>query len=156
MATQKYLYLVIHHTAGNKLAKMEDEKAEHLRQKYVDIAYNGFIEFDGTFKMGRNWNDESQDNAANSGLNDKSLSIALAGNFEEYSPSEAQIKQLIQVCASWCKKFNIPAEKIIGHNQVKDISKNWRDATLCPGKYFIPLIATKIRPEVQKYLIIKK
>ncbi len=145
-------YLVIHHTAGNKNAKMEDEKALHLKEGYVDIAYNAFIEWDGTFKMGRNWNDPSEDNAANHGLNQCSLSIAMAGNFEEHSASEAQIKTLVQVSASWCKKFNIPVERIIGHNQVKDISGDWRDATLCPGKYFIPLIAKRIRPEVKKYL----
>lgn len=144
-------YLIIHHTAGNKLAKMEDERAEHLRQGYVDIAYNGFIEWDGTFKLGRNWNDPSQDNAANEGLNDCSLSIALAGNFELYKPSEKQIKTLIQVSATWCKKFQIPSENIIGHYQVKDIINDPSVGTLCPGKYLIKQLLD-IREKVQKYL----
>lgn len=144
-------YLVIHHTAGNKFAKMEDEKNEHLKHGYVDIAYNGFIEWDGTFKLGRNWNDPSQDNAANEGLNNCSLSICLAGNFELYEPNENQLKTLVQVAATWCKKFNIKSESIIGHYQVKDIVNDPSVATLCPGKNLIKKLP-EIRLKIKKYL----
>ena len=90
-------------------------------------------------------------NAANHGLNGKSLSISLAGNFELYEPSEAQIKTLIQVLATWAKRYNVPVQNIIGHYQVKDISKDPTDATACPGKNLIKKLP-EIREAVQKYL----
>lgn len=145
-------YLVIHHTAGNKFAKMEDEKAEHLKHGYVDIAYNGFIEWDGTFKKGRDWENPNIDqNAANQGLNHKSLSVALAGNFEIESPTIEQENKLIQVLATWCKRYKIPTENIIGHYQVKDIVNDPSVATLCPGKNLIKKLP-EIRLKVKKYL----
>ena len=106
------LYLVIHHTAGSKDDTMEKERNLHLSQGYKDIAYNGFIEWNGTFKKGRDWENPNIDqNAANHGLNSKSLSISLAGNFELYQPSEAQLKTLIQVLATWAKRYNVPVQK---------------------------------------------
>ena len=145
-------YLVIHHTAGSLNDTMEQERQYHLNQGFKEIAYNGFIEKDGKFKVGRDPNNSNWDqNGANHGLNSKSLSIALAGNFENYEPTDAQFKTLVQVCAAWCKKYSVPAEKIIGHNEVKNISGDSSDATLCPGKHFIPKIP-QLRQLVKKYL----
>jgi hypothetical protein len=145
-------YLVIHHTAGLKTDTMEQEKTIHINQGYKDIAYNGFIEWDGTFKKGRDWENPNQDqNAANYGLNNQSLSVSMAGNFENYSPSEAQEKTLIQVLATWAKRYNVPVQNIIGHYQVKDIIKNPEAATACPGKNCIKRL-NYYRNEIQKYL----
>lgn len=144
-------YLVIHHTAGSKNDTMEQERALHLSEGFKDIAYNGFIEWNGIFKVGRNPDGQFDQNGANHGLNSLSLSISLAGNFELYEPNPAQIKTLIQVLAVWAKKYNVPVEKIIGHNQVKDISKDYTDATLCPGKNLIKLLPS-IKESVKKYL----
>lgn len=145
-------YLVIHHTAGLKTDTMEQEKKIHLNQGYKDIAYNGFIEWDGTFKKGRDWENPNIDqNAANHGLNSKSLSVAVAGNFELYQPSEAQLKTLEQVLATWAKRYNVPLQNIIGHYKVKDISGNPSDATACPGKFLIIEIPN-LRQSIKKYL----
>ena len=145
-------YLVLHHTAGSKADTMEQERQLHLNEGFKEIAYNGFIEWNGTFKVGRDPNSDKWDqNGANHGLNSKSLSIACAGNFENYEPSEVQLKTLVQVLAAWCKKYSVPVENIIGHYEVKNISGDPSDATLCPGKYFKPKIP-KLRQLVKKYL----
>ena len=145
-------YLVLHHTAGNKNADISDERAMHLNQGFKEIAYNCFIKYDGTVQNGRNPDNPNYDqNGANHGLNSQSLSCSLAGNFEYDIPTEIQIKQLIQVLAIWCKRYNLKETAIIGHYQVKDISKDPNDATLCPGKNLIKLLP-QIRELVKKYL----
>lgn len=146
-------YLVVHHTAGNKNADISDERTMHLNQGFKEIAYNCFIKNDGTVQAGRNPNNPNYDqNGANHGLNSKSISVSLAGNFEYDIPTKKQIDNLIQVLAIWCKRYNLKETAIIGHHQVKDISKDNGDATLCPGKNMIELLPM-VREAVKKYLI---
>ena len=90
-------------------------------------------------------------NAANLGLNPESHSVCLPGNFELYPHSKEQIDTLVQVLASWCKRFNVLVENIIGHYQVATIKNNKKYATACPGKYLIQLLP-EIRERVKKYL----
>jgi N-acetylmuramoyl-L-alanine amidase len=140
-------YLVIHHTAGHKDDTAAEEKAMHLKEGYVDLAYNKFIEWDGKVIQGR----PDKSNAANLGLNPDSISICLAGNFELYDPSPEQEKSLIQSAAIICKREGILPENIIGHYQVAGIAKNPKFATACPGKNAIKKIP-EWRAKIKKYL----
>ncbi len=155
--TEPIKYIVVHHTAGNKNSTMEEEKAAHIASgEFKDIAYNAVIEWDGTFKLGRNPKTTPFDrNAANEGLNHCSLSIVLIGNFELYDPNPIQLKKLEQVCAAWCKEYKIPETRIIGHYEVSKLIKDPSLATACPGKHCIKYMEN-LRKSVKKYLIIKK
>lgn len=146
-------YIVIHHTADKPEITMEEERASQVASgRFKEIAYNGYIEQDGTFKKGRSWDNPNYDqNAANEGLNHESVSCALAGNFQLYKPTEAQFKTLVQVVATWAKRWNVPTNRIIGHYQVSQIKKDPSLGTLCPGKYLIDLLP-ELRKQVQKYL----
>ena len=87
------------------------------------IAYQYFIERDGTIHQGRMDNEEG---AHCRGQNKMSIGICLMGNFEETLPTKEQLKSLEELLIKKQKEYNIPKNQIFGHQNFT--------ATLCPGK----------------------
>lgn len=135
--------LIIHHSAGGSHQSFEDIKNFHkLNNGWNDIGYHMIIEADGKIVRGRA--DDIQ-GAQALGANEYSLGVCLIGNFMKSSPPKAQIDSLVKVLTDWCKKYNLPVTKIIGHKNVAKLYNRADVSTACPGDILYGLI-----PEIRK------
>ncbi len=115
--------IAFHHTAS-KTMNVKEIEAYHINHNgWVAIAYNYFIEKDGTIYKGRGFSKA----AAVTNHNSHILSICFQGNFEEEYPTDAQYisareltKHLTQ-CIPSIKKISL--------------HKDWNN-TACPGRNF--------------------
>lgn len=113
-------YLIIHHTGGTNADPLADTshhtfegvKKYHLSLGWEDIGYHFFIEKDGALSAGRAQNYHG---AHTIGMNERSLGICLAGNFDATLPTDEQIKTLKFLLAELIPKYNIPIDKIVPH-----------------------------------------
>lgn len=119
-------YLIIHHSGGTDFDPRAD--TSHHTFQIVDswhkakwgeksslghyIGYHWFIEKDGTIKQGRADEDIGLHTI---GMNSRSIGICLAGNFDFYEPTFAQMRMLGRVIAMYAGKYRIPASKIVPH-----------------------------------------
>lgn len=138
-ALREWKYLVLHHTASNS-GDVESIHESHLKNKdksgnpWLGIGYhfvigNGHGMNDGDIEPTFRWKQQMQGaHAGVSDYNQHGIGIVLVGNFEESSPTKAQlasVKRLVRVLA---KEYEIGATQIVGHGDVKP--------TECPGTHF--------------------
>ncbi|GLG97167.1 Peptidoglycan-recognition protein SB2 [Gryllus bimaculatus] len=99
--------------------------------KHDDITYNFLIGNDGRVYEGRGWDTPGYHSGQ---LNDKSIGVALIGNFNYYQPSE----KILEVCQKFLeegvrsKKLD-PNYKVIGRKQVMNKENN-------PGEHLWKII----------------
>ncbi len=132
-------HLVIHHTATAS-GDVELIHQMHLQRKdssgvpWKGIGYhfligNGQGMDDGQIEATFRWNEQISGAHAGVGqFNRDGIGICLVGNFELTDPTPAQIRNLIRLIEMLSDRYEIPADQIIGHQDVK--------ATACPGKNF--------------------
>ena len=137
-ADRGWEYIVLHHSAtqeGN--AASFDAYHKNKRKWKYGLAYhfvigNGSQSQDGEIEEGPRW--EKQIHGAHTSsmdYNKVSIGICLVGNFEDQTgPTERQLESLLRLVQYLCKRYDIPANNVIGHNQVK------KNHTVCPGKNF--------------------
>lgn len=65
-------------------------------------------------------------------VNEESIAIALAGNFNADQPTDRQLSILKARVTQLQKKYGIPKENVISHQEAS--------ATACPGKHLIDLL----------------
>ncbi len=129
--------IIIHHTAipdrksYDGLKTIKKIQKAHLKRKFKDIGYHFLITPSGKIVCGRNIYYEG---AHTKSKNKNSIGIALIGNFEEEKPLKKQINSLKNLIYILKKFFKIKEIKL--H---RDYNKN----TLCPGKFFIKVVAGK-------------
>jgi len=121
-------YIILHHT-GAEEKNAEQVRKNHLRRGWQDVGYNYIIEKDGTVVSGRSL-DIPGAHCSASGMNHKSVGIALIGNFEVRSPTEKQITALISLLKRLKEELSIPEKNVLPHKSVPGAK------TLCPGKHF--------------------
>jgi N-acetyl-anhydromuramyl-L-alanine amidase AmpD len=138
-AARDWKYIVLHHTATDQ-GDVESIHESHLKNKdkngkpWLGIGYhfvigNGQGMTDGAIEQTFRWKQQLQ--GAHAGVadyNQSGVGIVLVGNFEEKPPTAAQVaaaKRLIRVLS---REFDIPADQVVGHSDVK--------ATECPGRLF--------------------
>ena len=112
--------LIIHHTSDNGLTP-ERINEIHVENGWAGIGYHFYIRSDGTIYRGR---PEEAVGAHAKKNNNDSIGIALEGNFEEASPTEAQMEALVKLSADMIIKYNL--SEVLGHRDVYE--------TLCPGE----------------------
>lgn len=112
--------LIIHHTSdtGKTPERMNEV---HIENGWAGIGYHFYIRSDGTIYRGR---PEEAIGAHAKKNNNNSLGIALEGNFEKTSPTEAQMESLVKLSVDMIIKYNL--SEVVGHRDVYD--------TLCPGE----------------------
>lgn len=121
-------YIIIHHT-GAEEKNARQVKQYHLSKGWRDVGYNYIIERDGKVVPGRSLEIPGAHTRA-SGMNYKSIGIALIGNFQNHCPTERQFAALVDL-VTWCQqKHNIPTTNVLLHREVPGAH------TLCPGRYF--------------------
>lgn len=121
-------FIILHHTAAEEKDTAQI-KRYHLGIGYRDIGYNYVIEKNGRIVTGRPLSIPGAHCIA-SGMNKKSIGIALIGNFENRRPHPVQIASLNCLLRQLHYKHNIKPANILLHKQVKGSS------TKCPGRYF--------------------
>lgn|GEM_PF-1511658 len=145
-------FIVIHHSATDS-GSVESIHREHRSRRdrsgnpWLGIGYhfvigNGEGMADGEISSTFRW--KQQLHGAHSGslqYNDCGVGICLIGNFEESSPSRAQLDAVTELIKHIAKRHQIPASAVVGHRHVR--------ATACPGRHF-PLreIVEKVQQDV--------
>jgi N-acetyl-anhydromuramyl-L-alanine amidase AmpD len=122
-------FIIIHHSAVSREAnakQFEAIKRNHISKGWGDIGYHFLIDPNGKLNFGRK---ETAIGAhcSHGGMNNKSIGICLAGNFEIEKPTDHQIFMLRDALQMLSYRFKIPRARILGH-------KETGAATACPGK----------------------
>ena len=144
----KVKYLVLHHSAGNKNATVNDIRKMHINRGWTDIGYHKVINPKGEVFQGRN---DSVIGAQAFGMNAESLGVLAVGNWDIEKPPEELINAIVQVMTALCIRHKLSENKIIGHYQVAGIVKNPLAASACPGRFMIERLP-EIRLRVKAYL----
>ena len=136
-STQKWKYIIIHHSAtdeGNAFSFYN----MHLRRGFLNGLGYHFVIDNGTFGKANGQIEISprwikQQNGAHckaSGMNTKGIGICLVGNYSRGDVSDKQMESLVYLINMLREYYNIPKQRIMGHGQVPNA------ATECPGLKF--------------------
>jgi N-acetylmuramoyl-L-alanine amidase len=134
--SQKWEYIIIHHTATDQgSALLLDES--HKNRGWKSLGYH-FIINNGTqgkpaghLETSLRW--LHQENGAHckaSNMNRKGIGIAIVGNYSNEKPDQKQLDTLVYTVNLLKRYYNIPTRNIMGHRDVPGAK------TECPGKYF--------------------
>jgi hypothetical protein len=133
VAARPWQWIIIHHSAttfGN--AAIIDQW--HRDRGFDELGYhfvigNGTNSGDGQIEVGPRWpiqkygaHDKTPDNR----YNEYGIGICLVGNFDEQTPSAAQMRSVNTLTAWLMKRYKIAPDHILGHGDTKP--------TDCPGK----------------------
>jgi hypothetical protein len=134
---------VVVHTCGAydfKRKRVVHQTLEEVRKYHMtpvadggkgwnDIGYHRYIEFDGRSRAGRM---DQVPGAHVEHFNAHTLGVSCSGH-GSYEPFNAQqMGSLIEQCVIWCKRYDLGADRVIGHNETDDFGGPpvWKD---CPG-----------------------
>ena len=62
------------------------------------------------------------------GYNRNSIGVCVVGDYDKNEPTLKQFSALIELLKDLCKKYNVPYDNVIGHNEIPGCIKT------CPGK----------------------
>ncbi len=130
---REWNYIVLHHTASHT-GSVEQIHDQHLDRGWEGIGYhfvigNGEGMGDGEIEATFRWREQMHGaHAGKADYNQHGIGIVLIGNFEEESPSSAQLESVTRLVATLKREYGISTENVIPHRDVK--------ATACPGKNF--------------------
>jgi hypothetical protein len=134
---RKWTALVFHHSATSA-GGAESFGAYHRQEKgWQSLAYhfvigNGTATPDGSIETGPRWRrQEAGAHAHSAEFNEQGIGICLVGNFELQPPTPAQVSAARALARELCRRFQIPPDRILGHNQIRE-----GGGTACPGKLF--------------------
>lgn len=120
----KWERITIHYSASKDVS-VDTIRQWHLKKGWRDVGYCWIVRKNGDLEYGRPMNKQG---AHVKYHNYRNMGICVTGNFEKYSPSEAQYASLKTLLKFLCFAFNIPESNIYLH---KDLAN-----TVCPGKFF--------------------
>jgi len=122
--------LIVHHTATGFDATPADIQRLHMQDRgYADVAYHYLIGADGTIYEGRVLGARG---AHTGGRNTGSIGVSLFGNFEDLTPTVAQLDSLWRLAGALT--FDFWLERLGGHRDYQP------GATVCPGANLWPLL----------------
>lgn len=135
-------YIVVHTAAdprehGAYDTSIEDIRRWHTARGWEREGYHALIRRDGTVQQGRPLQYQG---AHTLGLNHCSLGVCLSGHGDYEPMTDAQRESLLNLLQNWCTRYNVPAERVIGHREVntlvdqKVLAPIYRTSKTCPGK----------------------
>lgn len=132
-ASRPWRWIVIHHSATDDGGATRFDK-EHRVNGWDELGYhfvigNGSDTGNGQIEVGPRWRKQKHGAHAktpDNRFNDFGIGICLVGNFESARPSEKQMRSLATLVAHLMKRYDIPANRVIGHD---DTGRS----TACPG-----------------------
>jgi len=143
--------ITLHHqgetfTPGKDVpAYLRNLQAWSRREKHwIDIPYHYIVDLEGNVYEGRDirfaGDTNTQYDPSGHAL------VCVLGNYEDISPTVAQLETVVKLFAWLCRTHNVPPERITSH---KDVASG----TVCPGKYLYPFVQSGFfREEVRKEL----
>lgn len=131
--------IVIHHsgTANGNMAifdKWHREGNHWDGVGYDFVIGNGTDSPDGLVEVTFRWDQQitgAHCKTPGNWANENAVGICLVGNFDESSPSDAQMRSLAQLVQHLSRRYRIPAHLIYGHNSTPGAL-----VTNCPGRHF--------------------
>ena len=141
--------ILIHHTASPQewttyidVNRWHKDRGYSVSAKGFYIAYHYFIGKDGKVTQARSdW--ERTMHTRVEDVNNESIAICLAGNFEQEELSEAQRDALSDLLLEKTQEYGVKPKNVLRHRDVQ--------ATLCPGKNLnIELYRNKIKRRDEK------
>jgi N-acetylmuramoyl-L-alanine amidase len=130
--------IIVHHslTKDGTTVSWGDIRRFHMTDPaymFTDIGYHAGVELIESgghsvyyeILMGRMW---TVPGAHTHGYNHDSLGICFVGNYDVIVPSDEMLMSGAKVIALWRKLFDIPPDRIFGHNEFASKS--------CPGNLF--------------------
>lgn len=126
-------YIVLHHTATSA-GSVEQIHEEHLGRGWEGVGYhfvigNGDGMGDGEIEPTFRWREQMHGaHAGKTDYNQHGIGVVLIGNFEETSPTAAQLEAVTRLVSTLKREYGITTDHVIPHSDVK--------ATACPGKNF--------------------
>ena len=122
--------VVVHHSALPVSEGPREIQDLHMdRRGFGDVGYHFLVDETGTLYEGR---DLGVRGAHTAGANTGAVGVVLLGNFEEISPSDAQVASLGRLLR--CLAARYPLQNLAGH---RDFNPG---ATLCPGESLAALL----------------
>jgi hypothetical protein len=130
--SRDWQWIVIHHSATHVGAAAKFDR-EHRAKGWDELGYhfvigNGTQSADGAVEIGSRWpvqkwgaHTKTPDNR----FNEFGIGICLVGNFDLERPTQKQMQSLAKLVAYLMDKYNIPADRVVGHRDCK--------STDCPG-----------------------
>ncbi len=133
-------YIVVHHTAGNPKARLWDL----VKRGSVWPPYDFLVREDGTVEKGRPlwvWGAHVRpDRPGWEHVNNRtSIGVALAGNFEDSPPPEAQFEAAASLVGQLAYKYKVPLKSIDDLSLRRDggiVPHRQVTRTKCPGLFF--------------------
>jgi len=120
-------FIIVHQSAMPKNdTSFEQIKKFHVWQGMGNIAYHYFIEANGKVRRRRNESTAGTHTKA-SHMNEKSIGVCLAGNFNTEDPNPSQLQSLNQILRSLLIKYKLQPDDVLAHREVPG------SATECPG-----------------------
>jgi N-acetylmuramoyl-L-alanine amidase len=135
--SDKWQYIIIHHSATDQGNALMFDRAHNLRGFTRGLGYHFVIDngtkgkIDGQIEQSPRW--LKQQNGAHckaAGMNNKGIGICLVGNFNNEKVTSKQMESLVYLVNKIRHYYDIPLTRIQGHGQVKGAQ------TDCPGTRF--------------------
>jgi hypothetical protein len=109
----------------DSIDRLNSIRNSHLQRgsEWLDIGYHYIVDPSGRVWQGRPISIEGAHVAK---TNDHNLGIMCMGNFDQHSPTRAQIEALDAFVASQMKLYRVPLSRVYTHQELK--------STACPGR----------------------
>jgi N-acetylmuramoyl-L-alanine amidase len=129
--------IAVHHTASPPTTTAAEVDGWHRARGWSGIGYHRLVRLDAAagrwvVEEGR---PEARAGAHVAGANTDSLGVAVAGDWSAEAPPAEAVALVVEVCASWCRRYGIAPAAIRGHREHAGA------ATACPGR--IPVDAVR-------------
>jgi N-acetylmuramoyl-L-alanine amidase len=129
-----WTWIIIHHSDSAYGSAAIIDKW-HRDRGFDELGYhfvigNGTNSGDGQIEVGPRWTKQkwgAHDNALDNRYNTNGIGICLVGNFNDTRPTPKQIHSLVRLVVYLMRKYDIPADRVLGHGDTK--------VTQCPGRY---------------------
>lgn len=138
-------YIVLHHSATDKEASLEDLANAHVKRGFDEIGYHYIVDQKGEIFAGRS---EDREGAHAYGINSESIGVCCIGNFEENTVPEKQMNGLVQIVSDLVNRYSVDLHFIIGHGEIASWNSQ-ATKTLCPGRHLRDAIP-EIRERVER------
>jgi len=134
-APRNWRHIVLHHTASSA-GSVESIHEAHIARGWDGIGYhfligNGNGMGDGEIQSTYRWREQvhgAHAKSPNNEYNEHGIGICLIGNFEETTPSDAQMASVKRLVGVLKYEYQLTDAQVVAHRDVK--------ATACPGKNF--------------------
>lgn len=108
-------HVIVHTAAGSRGADVEAIRRVHVRERgWADVGYHFVVRDDGQVQAGRR---VDLVGAHAVGYNDRAIGVCFAGDHDRYPWSDAAAAAGVELIATLCSTYGIPASHVLGHRE---------------------------------------